>query len=308
MQRLLPHVLLCVLSLAWMPQLANARQWSSTNGAYTLEAELIAFNDTTVVLRRLKGSLVAVELAELSDADKEYVRSKEAAEQTEKESSQLQTWTSARGLKVRGRVLAYGRKQLNVQRQLGKVMINDQPFDRLSDLKKTVVLRTLSHLEGTEMDKTGLEKWARTLGPNIKSYPLEGVLMELESGDVIGVPFFLFSPEDLAILEPGWNQWVAQTADEEARSREDLLVQSQAAEYHRDRQQQQQMEMLKLEMIGRATGLIKVWEVLLEPAGVAYGRRIVVPVHANDSETASQMVLQQYPGYKIIAVKRSRRL
>ena len=299
---------LCIVAALCVTGLAQARPWSNSNGQFKLEAEAIGFNDTTVVLKTPAGRLVAVELAELSAQDQAFIKSKQADPASKSTADQMQTWTAKGGMKVRGRVLAYGKKQLAVQRQLGKVFVNDQPFARIDPLHQELILKTISHLEHTNLeDQLQLEAWAKGLGPNVKTYPLEGVLMELESGDIIGVPFFLFAPEELSVLEPGWKYWLAQSEDEEARNREDLLVQSTATEYQRDRQNQQQIEMLKLGMLARATGMITIWEVMLQPAGNA-GRSMSVMVQAENSDVASQRVQQKYPGYEIIGVRRSRRL
>jgi hypothetical protein len=282
----------------------NAREWSSPNGHYKLEAELIAFDDKTVVLKPARGKLISAQLAELSESDRSYVK-----DQAEKPSSPEENhlWTTATGMKVPGKVLAYGKKQLTVQRQLGKVLINDQPFTKLDSVQQEIVLQTLSHLEGQTFDEARLTKWARKLGAEIKSYPLSGVLMELKNGEIVGVPFFLFSQSDLKALEPGWESWLAAAEDEESRQREDLYVRAQADQYQRSREQQQQVEMLKLEMLARATGALKVWEVQLVPVQVrGYPLRVLVP--ANDSATASGMAMRQYPGYRVNAVKRSREL
>lgn len=287
---------------------AEARQWSNSNGVFKMEADLVAFNASTVVLKRSDGRLISIELSELSGADQAFVKSKEAAEQAGKSASELQTWTFKDGMKVRGRVLAYGKKQLNVQKQLGRILINDQPFSRMDPMRQEVVLKIVSYLESTKFDRLGFERWVRKLGPDVKSYPLEGVLLELESGDVIGVPFFLFATEELSVLEPGWKHWLAEADDEEARRREDLLVQSTAMQYQQDAQQQRQIELLKLEMLGRAVGLITVWEVMLEPSGGTAGRPISVMVQADNSDIASQLVQQRYPGYQITGVRISRRL
>lgn len=297
-------IIVSLFLLTCFPGTALARQWSSPNGHYQLEAELIAFDDDTVVLKPKRGKLISVQLAELSEKDQAFVRSKADASP---DGGEIQTWTSAKGMKVRGLATAYGKKQLNVQRQLGKVLINDRPFKKLGSVRQQIVLQTLSHLEGQSFDEASLTKWARTLGTEIKSYPLEGVLMELEDGEMVGVPFFLFSKDDLAVLEPGWKSWLASAQDDDAREREDLHVKAQAEAYQRDRQQKQQMEVLKLEMLGRATGFLKVWEVRLEPTvGFGYPLRVLVP--ANDSATASNMAMQQYPGYRVAAVKKSREL
>jgi hypothetical protein len=302
------QALFCIFTVLAGTGPVEGREWSNSNGQFKLEAEAVAFNDTTVVLKRPTGRLVAVELKELSEADQAFIKSKQTIKDAQPSPNQVQTWTAKDGMKVRGRVLAYGKKQLSVQRQLGKVFINDQPFSRIDQLHQKLILKTISQLENVNLeDQRQLESWARKLGPNVKTYPLEGVLMELESGDIIGVPFFLFDPKELSILEPGWKYWLTQSEDEEARNREDLIVQSTAMQYQRDRQNQQQIEILKLNMLARATGLITVWEVMLEPAG-GMGRRTSVMVQADNSALATEMVLQKYPGYNVVGVRASRKL
>ncbi len=298
----------CLFTILLASGLAHAREWSNSNGLFKLEADLVAFNDTTVVLKKPTGRLVAVELSELSEEDHAFIQSKQNDENSQASANQMQMWTAKDGLKVRGRVIAYGKKVLAVQRQLGNVFVNDQPFARIDPLHQKLVLKIISHLENLKLeDPRQLEAWARKLGPNVKQYPLEGVLMELESGDVIGVPFFLFAAEELSVLEPGWKLWLAQAEDEEARNREDLLVQSTAMEYQRDRQNQQNIEMMKLNMLARATGLITIWEVMLEPAN-GVGRRTSVMVQADNSAIATEMVMQNYPGYRVVGVRVSRKL
>ena len=58
--------------------LAAARPWSDKSGEYELEADLISFDDEVVVLRRADKELAALEIAQLSDADREYLQSQEA--------------------------------------------------------------------------------------------------------------------------------------------------------------------------------------------------------------------------------------
>ena len=299
---------LCILSVLFGTGIAEAREWSDSKGQFKLEAEVIGCNDTTAVLKTPSGRIVAVELDELSAEDQAFLKSEQTSEEPKTSADKMQNWTTKDGFKFRGRVLAYGKKQLAVQRQLGKVIINDDPFARIDQLHQKLILSIISYLENTSLkDQRQLEAWAKKLGPNVKTYQLEGVLMELESGDIIGVPFFMFAQEELSVLEPGWKYWLENTEDEEARSREDLLVQSTAEEYQRDRQNQQQIEMLKLDMLGVATGLIAIWEVMLQPSG-GNGRQTSVVVQAHDSEVASRMVQQKYPGYRIIGVRRVRRL
>ncbi|MCA9181428.1 MAG: hypothetical protein KDA51_08235 [Planctomycetales bacterium] len=287
---------------------AFGRTWSNTSGAYQFEAEVISFNDSMVVLKKPTGELVALELKDLSAEDQEYVRSQEAQDAERKAAGEMQTWTARDGMKVRGRVLAFGRKQLIVQRKFRTVFINDKQFSTLTPLHQKLVLRILSKLEDQQFEtEKQLDQWTKKLGANPKSYPLEGVLLELESGDEIGVPFFLFSPEDLAVLEPGWELWKEREESNASREHESFLVRSAARAYQQDRRVNQQIEMLKLEMLGAATGVIAIWQVGLAPGPGVFGRPMSVMVPAQNSEIASQLALQRYPGSVLVGVRRASR-
>ncbi len=301
-------LLLGALACAMLASAAHARIWSSTNGAYKLEAEVISFNDSTVVLKRPNGDLVAVELKDLSKADQEYVRSKETVDAEHKSAEEMQTWTGRDGMKFRGRVKAYGRKQVTVRRMARAVYINDTPFSKLDPIHQRLVLRILSEIEGLPLEnEKQLDQWSRSIGPNGKSYMLEGVLLQLESGDEIGVPFSLFAPDEMAILEPGWELWKEREESEASREQESFLVRSAAMAYQQDRQSKQQIEMLKLEMLAAATGAIAIWQVGLAPAPGVYGRPISVMVPAQNSQIASQMALQRYPGSVLVGVRQASR-
>ncbi|GAA5506834.1 SHD1 domain-containing protein [Novipirellula caenicola] len=305
--RMFSTLLALVGSLVVATATGNAREWSSFDGQYKIDAEVVAFNDTTVVLKRKSGKLVAVELAELSQQDRDYVASQETKDAFHKSADQMQTWTSVDGMKIRGRVVAYGQKDLVVQRKLGNVMINGTAFARIDPLHQAVILKIISHLEGTKIeDASQLSAWARkTLSAEPKTYPLEGVLMALESGDQISVPFFLFAKEDLAVLQPGWEHWLSETEDEAARERESLMVQTSAMQYQREKERDYQIERMKLDMLAAATGLTSIWEVLLKPRPGVYGRRTSVIVTARNSDIATRMVTSRYPGYAVVGVRRA---
>ncbi len=298
--------LLLVLNLFAGPSLG--REWTSASGSYKLDAEEISFNETMVVLKRPTGELVAVEIAELSEADKKYIQSQEAKEAKAKAADEMQTWTSKDGMKVRGRVLAFGRKDLVVQRKLGQVFVNEKKFSTIDPLHQRLVFRILSELEGTKIeDDKQLHEWSKTLGGVPKTYTLEGVLLQLESGDEIGVPFFLFAPEELAILEPGWELWKERAESDDSRNRESFLVNSAAMAYQRDRAANQQIEMLKLDMLGAVAGVTAIWQVGLAPGPRSYGRPVTVMITAQNSDIASQRAMQRYPGYIFVGVRRASR-
>jgi len=302
-------ILACWLTGVFASSL-EARTWTSRSGGYQLEADAVAFNDTTVILKKKSGDLVAVELAELSEVDRQYVQSKELDEQLGDSIARLQTWESKDGMKIRGRVLAYGRKDVAVARERGKVTIDGKPLDQIDPLHRRLVLRVMSELEGKSFSsERELTNWARTLGAQPKVYSLEGVLMELESGDQLAVPFFMFADSGLEVLKPGWDAWVKASDDADARRRESLMLQSEAMEYQRYEQeesrQRQQIEILKLNLLAAQTGLTSIWEVGLRPGPGVYGRQISVMVTARNSEIATQMALQQHPGYFVFGVRRA---
>ncbi|QDV25127.1 SHD1 domain-containing protein [Aureliella helgolandensis] len=299
---------LCLLFQVTCMLPVQARLWSSKNGHYKLEAEAITFNEELVVLKRPTGELVAVELKELSEEDQEYVRSKEATDAAEKSADEMQTWTSRDGMKIRGRVVAYGRRDLVVQRKLGRVHIDDKKFSDIDPLHQRLLLKIIGHEEKTTFeDEKQLETWGKTLGGTPRIYKLEGVRMELEGGDEIGVPFFMFSTEDLAILEPGWQMWLEEDESQKTQERESFLMRSAAMAHQQDRAAKQQIEMLKLNLLGAATGAIGVWQVGLVPGQGVYGRPTSVMITAQNSGQARQIAMQNYPGYIVGGVRKASR-
>ncbi len=313
--KIFSRVTLCVTVGMCLTSSAFGRVWSSSSGAYQMEAEEISFNDTLVVLKRPTGELVAVELKDLAPADQAYVRTQEVKDAERKSAQEMQIWTAKDGMKVRARVTAYGRKVLKVERKLGSVLVNDTRFSRLDPIHQKLVLRIISELEDKQLENEGqLAAWVKTLSPSAKSYPLEGVMLELESGDEIAVPFFLFSTDDVAVLEPGWELWKEREEHESSREQESFLMRSAATAYQRDLQAQQrqrqgdrQIELLKLELLGAATGVISIWQVGLMPGPGVYGRPTSVMVPGQNSEIATEIALQRYPGFVLVGVRRASR-
>ena len=72
MKRLL--IVLLIVSLFTPIALAAARTWKSSNGKYSVEAELIGFEDGKVKLKKANGKVVKVPLESLSDADQKFVK------------------------------------------------------------------------------------------------------------------------------------------------------------------------------------------------------------------------------------------
>ncbi|MCD0458254.1 hypothetical protein [Roseiconus lacunae] len=295
---------------------AKPRTWSSLNGEVTLEGEMIASNDSTVILKRKRsGRLVAVELAELSAKDRAFVSAAttDASADENAQQSPMHTWTSRDGLKLKASIVAYGKKNYTLGKTRGVVTINGKAFSAMDPLHQAVALKVLSKLENqTFNDETDLKRFVSLLAGKPRTYPLEGVLMELASGDQIAVPFFMFSDQDLEVLKTGWESW--QQAESSAQDRENLMLRSEAMDYQQSMTQSneqqadyQRMEMLKLNMLAARTGLTSIWEVQMKPNPGVYGRPFSVMVPADNSKIATQMVLPNYPGYSLIGVRKASR-
>jgi hypothetical protein len=60
-------------------------------------------------------------------------------------------------------------------------------------------------------------------------------MIQLSSGDEYLVPFILLSEDELEMIQPGWERWLASQEYSESRRDEDFLLEAQARAYWRDR-------------------------------------------------------------------------
>lgn len=307
--RLLSVLLPIVFSTA-----LHAREWSDSTGRIKIDAEYFAASGDTVVLKKRNGSLVGLEIAQLSSADQQYLDEKKKALEAdaasaEKPIDQFQTWTSRSGFELRGRVVAFGRREVAIRRVAGIVNVNGTAFSRLNTFYQHIVPKVVAEFADPSVQTIkDVERWLRTQNGNPAPFTIEGVLMKLEDGSELAVPFFLFSEKDLAILNPGWEQWKAEQSSEEDRKREDFLMSVQADSYQRQKDAEaasHQIQMMQLEMLAVNAGVISIWEVLLRPRPGVYGRETSVMVPAQNSLQAEQLAMQRYPGYVTAGVRRA---
>lgn len=279
---------------------AEAREWKDKTGTYKLEADLVGFDDENVVLQRENKELGSCPIKDLCEEDQAYLKSKEAEQIRANSIDQIQTWTMASGLKVRGKIVDYADKEITLQRRRGKTYVNDQVFGNLPGVYQQMLPKIVSHLENIELaDGPALETWVRELRGFSKTYRLQGVVLELENGDEYGVPFFLLSEQDQQVLKPGWEAWLKAHEPDSTEDVDDhsFRLQQLAAAYHRDQQINQQIAIMNLNMQAIQAGIASAWEVTLYPAaGYNYPPRWVV-VLARNSLQATQIALQQNPGY-----------
>lgn len=298
MSRVLASSVLALAVLA--PGLASAREWTDSTGKYQVEGEMVAFNATTVVLKKANRELVAVPVDKLAKKDQEYLRSKEASEAARASADQVQTWTMRSGLKVIGKAVGYARKQITIQRRRGAIYADERRLENLPEVYRLMVPKIVAHFENLTIDgQKGLESWILTLKGEPRTYTLEGVLLELESGDEYGVPFFFFSDDDLRILKPGWDRWLAAVNQREKQEHEAFLLQAQAQAYQQDRKINQQVAMLQLDMQAYQAGLFDLWEVRLIPGAGVSGPSMLAVVPGRDSRSAAIEARRRYPGYEL---------
>lgn len=192
---------------------ADARIWKDVTGLYTINADLVGFDDDMVILQRENKELGSCPINKLCKEDRDYLKSKEALEIHNSHLEQTQTWTMTNGLKVVGRIVDYERDEVVIKQLDGKVVVNDKPFDGLPELYQDILLRVIEVVESMPMpNKKALGDWVGTSpvfrNGKSKTYNLEGVVFELQDGSQYAVPFYLFAKQEQEILKSGWDAWV----------------------------------------------------------------------------------------------------
>jgi hypothetical protein len=280
------------------------RLWTDATGHYTVEADLVAFDDDQVILQRTDRELAEVKISMLSHEDQEYLKSKEASEISRQLQDKMQTWTMRSGLKVRGRVVDYARRDLTLQRRRGKIYVNDRVFDNLPEVYRIMLPKIVAHFDNNQITSAkDLESWLVRQKGQPRTFTCEGVLLELENGDEYAVPFFFFSEEDLQALEPGWREWLAAHEPDEREDR-GFMLQSLAAAYQQSRQADRQIARMQLAFEAIQTGVASLWEVTLYPRSRNAGPPLWVVVPGRNSAQAQNSALARNPGYVVGPVRR----
>ncbi len=282
------------------------REWGDESGQYTVKAQLIAYDDEHVVLEKENDELISIATKDLSKQDQEFLKSEKASELLNDSASSLKTWTMQSGLKVKAIAVDFAQRSITVQRQRGKIYVNDRPLANLPAVYQKMVPKIVGHFEGREIDdEQALEKWVRRTPQMKKTFECEGVLLELENGDRYGVPFFFFSESDRNALEPGWNRWLAAIDDSETQEKEAFYLRAQAQANAENIERMRQVSEVNLQLQAYDAGLFDLWEVALYPPNGGRPMSVVVP--GRDSREATNAALQKYPNARVGAVAKSRR-
>jgi hypothetical protein len=296
----------CVCLVVSVAAGADARLWTDDSGRYTLEANLLGFNETCVVLQRADHDLVSFPIAQLSAADREYLKSKEAEEQSRRSIDGLQTWALEGGGKLVGRVVDFAQGELSIQRRRGRIYVNDRPLANLPEFYQQLLPKVVAHFENLpEGTRESLEAWLARQRGQRRTFALKGIVLETENGDEYSVPFFLFTDAEQKLLQSGYADWAAARSGADFTSQEEraFRLRSLAAARQRDRQVQREIAELQLQLQAVQAGLTSLWEVTLFPAG-GRGRPIWVVMPGRNSRDATAAALQRNPGFVAGPVRR----
>ncbi len=177
-------ILLAVVSLV---SVAAARKWTSRDGKFTTDAELVDFKDGEVKLQKSDGNIISVPLWKLSDNDQEFVRTQYPDVQdndgvdNEEVDRDFRDWASADGkFSARARFIESAGGKVRLEKPDGKTI--DVPLIQLSERDRTWVKDHTGKREelGPE-DDPDIGRDAEAVGP-LESSTVEMKLVEMKVG------------------------------------------------------------------------------------------------------------------------------
>lgn len=193
----------------------KTRKWSDTSGHYEFEGKLIARDDHRVVIEKKDKSLISVELTQLSKSDLEYLKANE--DKHFDVASEVQEWHLENGVTIKGAVVEYGSRIVELRKRRGKIYVNDKPFLNLPKLYQQLIPELVSKIDNIDTSKKSEKNhWKKKLSVLPKKYQAEGVMLEVENGDLYTIPLFMFTSQDRKILEPGLKSWMESHPDAHA--------------------------------------------------------------------------------------------
>tara|TARA_R110002049_G_scaffold288534_2_gene471151 strand:- start:40132 stop:41052 length:921 start_codon:yes stop_codon:yes gene_type:complete len=292
------HFISFALAIAFATIL-QAREWTDATGKYTIAGDVIAYGNSSAVIKKQNGDLVAVPIAKLSKADRDYLKHQDPVG-VDKQGESTQSWRLRSGLKLRGKLIDFHQHDLVVQRRLGRVYVNNQRFDKLPAVYREIVPKIVEHFTWEKVDgEKGLVAWARTQKGKPRKFRCDGFLVELEDGNLYCVPFILFSDATLKTLKPGWEQWLAAKEDHEKKEEQSFLLRTQAEAYEKERERTKQIQQLQLNLQAYEAGVFDLWEVAMYPPPGRYGIPLSVIVPAMNSIQAKEVAKQKNPSYVV---------
>jgi hypothetical protein len=138
MKAVVPFASVVVLMALCSPP-AVARVWTDSTGRYSIEADLVASNESQAVLKRADHQLGVVPIDKLSQQDREYIQSNEARERSRKSLTENQTWSLRDGQKLFGRIVDFTSRDITIQRRRGRIYVNDRPLENLPEFYQLLI-------------------------------------------------------------------------------------------------------------------------------------------------------------------------
>jgi hypothetical protein len=185
--------------------------------------------------------------------------------------------------------------------------VNDRAFENLPEFYQLLIPKIVAQSEGLRRnDRAALESWLARQPGATRTLHLDGVVLETENGDEYGVPFDLFSDEDMKLLKPGWEKWLAAHSSKDFGERDHraFMLRSLAAARAHDNRVQREIAMMQLQLQAVSAGLTSLWEVTLYPAAGQGGPPIWVVEPGRNSRDATAAALARNPGYVAGPVRR----
>lgn len=309
----------CCLALAVSPVSASEpyssldkREWVDASGKLSIEGSLMGYDEETVILQTGDEELISINIAELSEEDQEYLKSREATALMAKTIEQEQVWTLENGVKVLGRVVEFVEAEVTVQRRLGKIYVNDKRYSNLPDVYQRIVPLLVGHYENKQIEtEQELLDFMVTVRSRPKTYETEGVKIEFGNGDLYALPFFVFATQDRNFLKDGFQRWKASKEDEAKQQQEAMYLEAEARAYQQqqqaERDQQARVTQMQLQLLAVAADVTDMWEVELIPRPNVYAPVTSMVVVAGNSAQAMQIAAANNPQYVVGAARKLNR-
>ncbi len=109
----------------------HARQWTDISGQFKSEGQLVALNDELAVIMTPQHRVLAIHRNQLSEADQQYLTSEEAKATLSGGKDEVHSWELRNGMKVLGKIVAYGVKDVTIQRQKAKLHVDGVEFEKI---------------------------------------------------------------------------------------------------------------------------------------------------------------------------------
>lgn len=286
---------------------AEIRQWSDPSGKYSVEAELLIADEDVVVLEQEDGEVVALKRKQLSESDRQFVDKQYPTENLPSKIDVDSKWKLSDGEVIAGRLMGFGRQDLNIKRERGDLWVNDRALKELPAAYHKIIPNIVSAIDAVKLETLEeTEEHLADQGGGPYKYTVEGIQLDLKDWGVITVPLALLTTEEAKEIAPGFERWQAAQAEEVSdddryatEARERLALSSRDRLRRMERPMgERKMQWMELSMLAAGAGVTDVWEVAIFPPNrYGYGQRVLVS--AENSGLARLQVAKKYPGWRI---------